>query len=210
MSTPRQSRGPSLSILVPVYNEASTILQVLRRVEQVEFPVPVEVVIVDDGSTDGSRGLLDGLNMRASAIPMRVYFHEQNRGKGAAIQTALRYARGQISVIQDADLELDPQDIARLLERFLRDSLEVCYGSRFLERDASFYRLPTYWANRLLNLLCNVINQIWITDFNTCYKMLSTRVLRRLDLTSRGFAMEAEMTTKLALLGFRIHELPIR
>jgi hypothetical protein len=119
-------------------------------------------------------------------------------------------ARGDVLVIQDADLELDPRDIISLLEPILKGQAEVCYGSRFLRRNPALCRLPTYWANRALNLLSNLVNGIRITDFNTCYKMFTARLSNRLDLTSRGFSMEAEITAKLARLGMNICERPVR
>jgi len=198
-----------LSIMVPVYNERATVGAVIDRLQGLRFPIPAEIIVVDDGSTDGTRALLGGLDGRPSRYPLRVFFHAENRGKGAAVRTAMDQARGGILVIQDADLELDPQDIVGLLEPILRREAQVCYGSRFLEPDRALYRLPTYWANRMLNLLSNLINGIWITDFNTCYKMFSARIKGRLNLTSRGFAMEAEITAKLARMGLRICERPV-
>jgi glycosyltransferase involved in cell wall biosynthesis len=209
MQRTRQDMSRVLSILVPVYNERSTVLTVLDRLENLRLPVAAEIIVVDDGSTDGTRALLAGLDGRSSRYPLRVFFHPENRGKGAAVRTAMDQARGGILVIQDADLELDPQDIIGLLEPILRDEAQVCFGSRFLRPDRALYRLPTYWANRILNLLSNVINGIWITDFNTCYKMFPSRIKDRLNLTSRGFAMEAEITAKLARMGLKIHERPV-
>jgi len=122
----------------------------------------------------------------------------------------MNQAWGDVLVIQDADLELDPGDVIGLLEPILRGQAEVCYGSRFLRRDPALYRLPTYWANRALNALSNLINGLQITDFNTCYKMFTSRIKQRLDLTSRGFCMEAEITAKLARMGLRICERPVQ
>jgi len=202
-------RPRSLSVLVPVYNEQATILEVIGRLQGLQFPVPTEIIVVDDGSTDATRRLLLQLNGRPANHPLRVFFHDENRGKGAAVRTAMDQARGDILVIQDADLELDPQDLIGLLQPLLAQEAEVCYGSRFLRPEPAFYRLGTYWANRLLNLLSNLLNGIWISDFNTCYKMFTARVKERLDLSSCGFAMEAEITAKLARMGLDIHERPV-
>jgi glycosyltransferase involved in cell wall biosynthesis len=192
-----------LSILVPVYNERDTIRQVLEKVRGVRFPVKTEIVAVDDGSRDGSGDVLRSL---PSWDDVRVFFHEKNAGKGAAIQTAMKHARGRLVVIQDADLELEPSDLLPLFETVQRGEAAVCYGSRFLGDNRHLRRLPTYWANRVLNLICNLINGLHITDMNTCYKMMRADVARRVNLVSRGFAMEPEITTKLARMGVRIRE----
>jgi glycosyltransferase involved in cell wall biosynthesis len=130
-------------------------------------------------------------------------------GKGAAIQTALKHVRGQFVVIQDADEELEPVDILPLFEKVWRGASPVCYGSRFMGDNRRLHGRSTYWANRVLNFTCNVINGIHLTDMNTCYKMMRTDVARRLDLQSRGFAMEPEITTKLARMRVPIADLPI-
>lgn len=199
--------APVLSILIPVYNERSTIRQVIEKVRAVPFPVTVEIIVVDDGSSDGSRDILRDL---PAWDDVRVFYHEMNAGKGAAIQTALRHARGEYVVVQDADLELDPTDLLPLLAVVRTGRADVCYGSRFMRDRREFHRLPTYWANRALNLTCNLINGIHLTDMNTCYKMMRADVARNVNLVSRGFAMEPEITTKLARMGVRIHEHPIR
>jgi glycosyltransferase involved in cell wall biosynthesis len=198
--------SPCLSILIPVYNEQATIRKVLDKVLAVAFPVAIEIVVVDDGSKDGSAEELRSLPPMAN---VRAYFHEVNAGKGAAIQTALREARGQIVVIQDADEELNPADLLPLLQRVHAGGAPVCYGSRFLGDVSHLRWLPTYWANRILNGICNVLNGLSLTDMNTCYKMMRADIAMRLGLESRGFAMEPEITTKLARMGIEIVELPI-
>jgi glycosyltransferase involved in cell wall biosynthesis len=196
-----------LSILVPVYNEVQTAARLIRRVAAVRFPVEREIVVVDDGSSDGSRPLLERL---AATGLIRLIAHEVNRGKGAAIQTALAHATGDIVVFQDADLELCPEDLPQLLAPILSGESRVCYGSRFLSRvSGAMRRRPTYWANRILNALSNLINGIKITDFNTCYKMLTTDVVRRIGITQSGFEMEPEITGKVARLGLTIAERPV-
>jgi glycosyltransferase involved in cell wall biosynthesis len=195
-----------LSILVPVYNEARTIRQVLDRISRVSFPTRTEIVIVDDGSTDGTVQLLREL---PSSPHVQAVFHERNQGKGRAIRTALEHARGEIVVVQDADEELNPEDLRPLYEIVSGSPGAVCYGSRFAGDVRSFHGQPTYWANRLLNAFCNLVNGLRLTDMNTCYKMMPADVARRLDITSRGFAMEPEITTKLARMGLTIVEHPI-
>ncbi len=196
-----------LSILVPVYNEAATVEQVLRRVAVVPFPIAREIIVVDDGSSDGSQETLQRL---AGTDLIKLIVHEVNRGKGAAVQTALKHAAGDIVVIQDADLELDPYDLPKLLEPILSGEAQICYGSRFLNGVPWSVRLrATYLANRMLNGLSNLVNGIKITDFNTCYKMMTTSVVSRFSITQSGFAVEPEITGKIARLGYRIVERPV-
>jgi len=195
-----------LSILVPVYNEAGTIRRVLDSLGRVPFPTRTEIVVVDDGSTDGTIQLLREL---PSSSNIRTFFHERNQGKGRTIRTALEHARGRVVVVQDADEELDPNDLRPLYDIVSRSPGVVCYGSRFAGDVRSFRGQPTYWANRLLNAFCNLVNGLHLTDMNTCYKMMPVDVARRLNITSRGFAMEPEITTKLARMGQTIVEHPI-
>ena len=197
-----------LSILVPVYNELATLEPLLRRVAAVDFLIDREIVVVDDGSTDGSRAVLRRL---AREGLIRYIESESNNGKGAAVRTAAAHATGQVLVIQDADLELEPEDLPALLEPILAGETQVCYGTRFAPPvPAEFRRLPTYWANRGLNLISNLLNGIRITDFNTCYKMFTAEVAARLSIRETGFGMEPEITTKIARMGYRIIERPIR
>lgn len=197
-----------LSILVPVYNEAATVEQLIHRLSEVRFPIEREIIAVDDGSTDGSDRILRELE-RAGRLRLSV--HAWNQGKGAAVQTATQLAQGQILVVQDADLELNPEDLPTLLAPILAGETQVCFGSRFLDgRKASRMGVPAYWGNRILNRLSNLLNGISITDFNTCYKMLTREAASRLELHERGFTLEPEITTKLARLGYTILERPIR
>lgn len=197
-----------LSILVPIYNEAATVEILLRRVLDVQLPIAREIVAVDDGSTDGS---FEILNRLARDGLIKLIRHEKNRGKGAAVATAMRHAEGDVLVIQDADLELNPQELPMLLAPILSGRAEVCYGSRFLAHVPWSKRCrPAYWANLVLNKVSNLLNGIHITDFNTCYKMMTDKVVRRLSITRTGFAMESEITTKIARMGYEIIELPVR
>ncbi len=197
---------PALSIIMPVYNERESVLGAIRRVLAVRFPVKVEVIVVDDGSTDGSSLILRSMTPTPG---VRVVFQEANTGKGGAVRNGLRHARGKYVVIQDADDELDASDLPALLDAVRRGRAEVCYGSRFLEDNGRFRWRPNYWANRFLNGVCNRLNGIRLTDMNTCYKLMPTQLARRLDITSRGFSLEPEITTKLARLGVKVIELPV-
>jgi glycosyltransferase involved in cell wall biosynthesis len=139
----------------------------------------------------------------------RLFCHESNQGKGSAVRTALRHAQGRIVVVQDADQELDPHDLLPMFEALSHGEAAVCYGSRFARGAGHLRWRATYWANRFLNAVCNLLNGLKLTDMNTCYKMMPADVLRRLDLVSRGFTLEPEITTKLARLGIGIIERPV-
>ncbi|MBU0717759.1 MAG: glycosyltransferase family 2 protein [Planctomycetes bacterium] len=196
-----------LSILVPVYNEAATVETLLRRVAQVKFPIDCEIIVVNDGSTDGSDAVLNRL---ADEGLIQFVNQATNRGKGAAIRAATRRAGGTVLVVQDADLELDPSDLPSLLAPIIAGETKVCYGTRFAPPVPAYLRrLPTYWANRFLNAISNFLNGIRITDFNTCYKMMTAEVMAKLAITQNGFAMEPEITAKIARLGYHITEKPV-
>ena len=196
-----------LSILVPIYNEAATVEILLRRLLGVRFPIDREIVAIDDGSTDGTESILRSF---VHQRPITLVHHGGNQGKGAAIQTGIEHATGDVMVIQDADLELDPAELPRLLEPIISGRAQVCFGSRFLAGVSwSMRRRPTYWANTILNHISNLLNGIQITDFNTCYKMMTENVIAQISITQNGFAMEPEITAKIARLGYEIVECPV-
>lgn len=191
-----------LSILIPVYNERATILEIIRRVQAVPFEK--EIIAVDDGSTDGTRELLP----QVQAQGVTVLYHERNQGKGAAIQTALKRATGDIIVIQDADLEYDPRDYKQLIEPIVEGRAKVVYGSRFLgPRMAMFF-----WhmiANKLLTLMTNVLYDAILSDMETGYKAFRADVIKNMPLRSRRFDFEPEVTAKILKQHIRIFEVPI-
>jgi hypothetical protein len=191
-----------LSIVIPVYNEALTLAEILRRVREV--PLDKELIVVDDGSTDGSRRLLE----RIAAPDLRVVLHDANRGKGAAIRTGFAHATGDAVVVQDADLEYSPQDLPRLFGLLERDEADVVYGSRFKGTHRSFL-FSHYVGNQVLNFLTNLMFNSCLTDMETCYKMMKIDVLRQLDLESDGFDIEPEITAKVLRRGYRLVEVPI-
>jgi len=194
-----------LSVLMPVYNEARTIDEILRLVTAV--PIDKEVVVVDDGSTDGTRAILAGWDGRAG---VRVILHERNLGKGGALRTALAQARGDILLIQDADIEYDPAEYPSLLRPIETGRADVVFGSRF--RGSAENRVQNFWhtvGNRVLTLISNVVTDLNVTDMATCYKAFHRRVLPSLDLEQRGFGVDAEITVKAARAGFRIFEVPV-
>lgn len=205
-ATALATEPPGLSIIVPVYNECATVRRVLAKLRSVRFPVATEIVVVDDGSTDGSKDILRRL---PPWDDVRVIFRRRNGGKGSAIRTALQHIRGRVMVVHDADEELDPNDLPTLFDPVHRGDAAVCYGSRFCRDVRPFRWRPTFWANRLLTALCNRLNGLHLTDMNTCYKMMRTDVARQLNLSSSGFEIEPEITTKLARLGVPIIERPV-
>ena len=200
-----------LSVLMPVYNEVHTLRQITARVfasPVAKLDVEIELVVVDDGSTDGSRALADELV--ASDSRVKVIHQEKNCGKGAAIARAIREATGEIAVIQDADLECDPSDFPALITPILRGRADAVFGSRFAgpgrRGQWSIHRL----ANRFLTWLSNLCTNLRLTDMETCYKAVRLDLLRRIRITSARFSLEPELTAKLARLRARIREVPIR
>ena len=192
-----------LSVIVPVYNERETVREILERVRAVG--VEKEIIVVDDGSTDGTRDILREEEGRGD---VRVIYHPQNRGKGAAIRTGLEHATGDVVLIQDADLEYDPRDYPRLLQPILEGRAEVVYGSRFRGRCESML----FWhalGNKLLTLATNLIYGAALSDMETCYKAFKAEVIKSIPLRARRFEFEPEVTAKLLKRGYRIHEVPI-
>jgi dolichol-phosphate hexosyltransferase len=193
-----------LSILVPVYNEVSTFDQVLKRILDVDYPCELEVVVVDDGSRDGTSELLDKIDDPRVAV----HRHDVNRGKGAAIRTAATLATGTHMTICDADLEYDPDDIPKLLAPVLAGDSEVVYGTRTFSSHTSY----SFWfvlGNRGVTTFANMLFNCYIRDLETCFKLMPLPLYRSLDVRSAGFGMEAEVTGKLLRLGYRPFEVPI-
>jgi len=204
---PRRTRlnPPLLSVLVPVYNERATLESLLLRVLAV--PVDKEVVVVDDGSRDGTREVLAEL---ATRLPIRALLHERNRGKGAAIRTALAEARGEIVIIQDADLEYDPEDYPRLIAPIVRGETNVVYGSRYLSHENPLPLTHFKVAALLLNAMANLLYGTRLTDEATCYKVFRASLLKSLPLDCVRFEFCPEVTARVAKRGERILEIPIR
>jgi glycosyltransferase involved in cell wall biosynthesis len=200
-----------LSILVPAYNERYTIQSVIERVLSVPLPNEMdrEVVIVDDGSTDGTRQILSEVAERHKAN-VKIHFQDVNSGKGAAVATAIGIATGDLCIIQDADLEYDPGDYGRLLKPIIDGDADVVYGSRFASSE--YRRVLLFWhslGNKALTLASNAFTDLNLTDMETCYKVIKTDLLKSIPIRSKRFGIEPELTAKLAKRGSRIYEVPI-
>jgi glycosyltransferase involved in cell wall biosynthesis len=193
----------SLSVLIPVHNEERTLEQLLDAVER--RPEVSEIVLVNDGSTDATRQILEA---RTFSVPAQVIHHERNRGKGNAIRTAIDAATSELAVIQDADLEYDPSDYPLLIAPFARPGVTVVYGTRSFTSHTAY----SFWfviGNRLVNLWNNVLYNTYLSDLETGFKVMSLETWRSLDLRSDGFELEPEITAKLVRQGHRIYEVPI-
>ena len=193
-----------LSVVIPVYNEARTIGEIVSRVQATGLAH--EILVVDDGSTDGTREVLEGLD----GLPKpTLLWHSKNKGKGAAVQTGIRAATGELIIIQDADLEYDPRDFPRLLQPIEEGRAQVVYGSRFLGAPR---RATMYWhmvANRLLTFMTNVLYNTILSDMETGYKLFTSEVIKDIPLRSHRFDFEPEVTAKLLKRRHRIYEVPI-
>lgn len=195
----------TVSIVIPAYNEVETAERLLRRVSAV--PLEKEVIVVDDGSSDGTRDLLKRLEQQG--LIDQLCFHDKNRGKGAALRTGFQHATGDVVVVQDADLEYDPNEIPDLLMPILEGKADAVFGSRFL---GGTHRVLFFWhsiGNRFLTLMSNMFTDLNLTDMETCYKLVKTDLLQTLPLSADRFGIEPELTARLAQAHARIYEMPI-
>jgi glycosyltransferase involved in cell wall biosynthesis len=194
-----------LSVVIPVFNEQATIAEIIQRVRAVDVGMEKEIVVVDDGSTDGTREIL-----RKLSVPgLTVVLHVKNQGKGAALRTGFARAAGDLVLVQDADLEYDPREYPRLIEPILDGRADVVYGSRFL---GGPHRVLYYWhyvGNRFLTTLSDMLSNLNLTDMETCYKVFRREILEKIRLKSSRFGFEPEITMKVAKLKCRVYELPI-
>jgi len=196
-----------LSIVIPVYNERATLEELVSRVLAEDVGMSREILLVDDGSTDGTRDLYPKIIERWPREEIHVHLQDRNQGKGAALREGFARAAGDIVLIQDADLEYDPHDYPKLLAPILDGKADVVYGSRFVGSEAK--RVLFFWhmvGNRLLTLLSNALTNLNLTDMETCYKVFRSEVVRSLRLTSDGFTIEPELTAKVARGRWRIYE----
>lgn len=191
-----------LTVIVPVYNEIGTIHEVIKKVN--EAPFDKEIIVVDDGSIDGTRNILKGYRDE-----VKVLYHESNQGKGAAIRTALPHITGDMVIIQDADLEYDPSEYPRLISPILEGKADVVYGSRF---SGGPHRVLFFWhavGNKIITMLSNIFTDLNLSDMETGYKVFRSEVLKKIKIESNRFGFEPEITAKIAKMGCRIYEIPI-
>jgi len=194
-----------LSVIIPVFNEKKTIEEIIRRVQAAEVGLEKEIIVVDDASEDGTRQILENLNHPN----VKICFHSKNQGKGAALRTGFSKAKGDIILIQDADLEYDPKDYPVLLESLLNGRADVVYGSRFLGGPHRVFFFWHYVGNKLLTTLSNMFSNLNLSDMETCYKVFKKELLNRITLKSKRFGIEPEITIKFAKLKCKIYEVPI-
>lgn len=195
-----------LSVVIPAYNECTTIEDILQRVRAVNFDK--EMIVVDDCSKDGTREILRRIEQEATDV--RVIYHEVNRGKGAALRTGFAAATGDLVIVQDADLEYNPQEFHRLAKPILDGRADVVYGSRFLSSEER--RVLFFWhslGNKALTMLSNMFTNLNLSDMETCYKMFRSDVLKRITIQEDRFGFEPEITAKIARLNFRVYEVGI-
>jgi glycosyltransferase involved in cell wall biosynthesis len=198
-----QLTNPLLSVVMPVFNERATISEIIARVLAV--PIRTELIVIDDGSTDGTREILADL---ARERPFKLVLQPSNRGKGAALRRGFQEVTGDLVVIQDGDLEYSPEELPDLIELICQGRADVVYGSRFLGRHRVFL-FTHYLGNRLLTLITNVLYNTMLTDMETCYKVMRTDVLRSMTLKSDSFDVEPELTAKIFKRHYRVYEVPI-
>ena len=196
-------QDPLLSVVMPVYNERQTVEEIIERVLCV--PVRVELIVVDDCSTDGTRDILQRLQEQRR---FKLLLQERNQGKGAALRRGFQEVSGEVVVIQDADLEYSPEEYPELIDLICSGRADVVYGSRFLGRHRVFM-FTHYLGNRLLTGITNVLYNTMLTDMETCYKVMRTEVLRSMTLESDGFGIEPELTAKIFKRKYRVYEIPI-
>jgi glycosyltransferase involved in cell wall biosynthesis len=196
----------TISVVIPVYNEVKTIEEILKQIRAIDLPHRRELIVVDDFSTDGTRKVLAA--EAAAHDDTRVFLHARNQGKGAAVRTGLKQVSGDVVIIQDADLEYDPRDYAKLLRPIEEGRTKVVYGSRFLGEHKAMYFWHTL-GNKMLTLATNVMFDTTLTDMETCYKVFTVDIARALKLKSNRWGFDPEITAKILKRGNRIYEVPI-
>ena len=196
-----------ISVVIPVYNEKSTVSTIVDTVRNVELPIEKEIIIIDDGSSDGTTAVVEDLRSQYNLV---LISHEKNRGKGAALRSGFEAATGDIVIIQDADLEYSPEEYPKLIAPILDGKADVVYGSRFVGSEA--HRVIYFWhmvGNKFLTLLSNMFTNINLTDMETCYKVFSKKIIDQITICENRFGFEPEITAKIAKMNCRIYEVGI-
>ena len=201
-----ETKQKTLSLVIPVYNEAEHLERFLNVIDAMEFAVPKELVIVDDYSTDGSRDILKKYSFRSK---VQIVEHAFNQGKGAALRTGFESATGDIIGVQDADFEYEPTDIPKLLTPLLEEKADVVYGSRFSKTGTQVHQTLHYLVNRVSTMMSNLLSGLYLSDMETCYKFFRADVIRNIKLETNRFGFEPEITAKIARLKLRVMEFPV-
>lgn len=201
-----------LSIIIPVYNEKKYISKIIKKIINLKT-IKKQIIIVDDGSFDGTTEILKKFFTKNKKIN-KIIFHKSNKGKGAAIRSAQKYIKGKYVAIQDADLEYNPKDLIRLYKNIKKDNVKVLYGSRVLGKNKfqntkNFTHFIRIWANFVLTVVSNIINNQNLTDAHTCYKVFNSKLFKKISLSENGFAFCPEVTTKISNFKVKIYEIPI-
>lgn len=195
---------PKLSVIVPVFNEEDTILHVIEKIKKVN--IPKEIIIVNDCSTDKTKEILQTLSANDS---IKIVHHSVNSGKGAAIQTGKKFVSGDVVIIQDADLEYDPAEYPKLYKLFIEKKADAVYGSRYSGNELMIDTFVHYYGNKILTFISNIFSNLHLTDMETCYKMIRSDIFQKINIESRCFGFEPEVTAKLSKMKVRIFEVPI-
>lgn len=196
-----------LSLVIPVYNEAAHLREVLLRLDAVQWPCPVEYVVIDDCSSDGSWEIIEDYCRERAIVTMR---QPVNSGKGAALRRGFELATGDIIAVQDADFEYAPEDLVELVNAILLDRADIVYGSRYRKNSPNVHRTFHYAVNRLLTLMSNLFSGLYLSDMETCYKVFRAEILKPIRLECNRFGFEPEITAKIAKLKVRVHEYPVQ
>lgn len=205
---------PYLSILIPIFNEERTISKVIEKLAEVEWPFAVEIVIIDDGSSDRTFSILQEVSSKIDRSNDKISFlierFKVNSGKGSVIQKCIELCSGEVCLFQDADFEYEPRDILELIKPIQNNSADIVYGNRFVKSNQKSWNLLHYFANRFLTLMSNVLSGLRLADMETCYKLCRTDILKNIYIRSPRFGIEPELAAHFAKLDVRISQLPIR